>query len=357
MLGMSKTLHTSDSPLNLLNLEELAKETSFVSRNTQGFCAHSIIIALMKCVQKGDASFHHLSLELSHLNAASLSKSAVYKRVDEALVLFLERVISELLKLQAGEVNRIKTSYNFNRILIEDSSFVPMGAINAANLPSFGNGSGITAGFKIGLAYDILSNTILHQRFGAATQSDKTHGNTLMEKINAGDLILRDMGCFSRQAFLAIEQQSAFWLTRLPSSIEVKLSNDDRLEKKLNSRKCDFIDEIVTVGKEGGFKARLVGIRANHQLAAKRRRQRRAGAKKFGNQPKYQSLVRDGWHLILTNLEEALNAEMLFELYSIRWNIETRFKAWKQSLDLKATLKRYSNLRHLESIALAALIH
>ena len=138
MLGMSNTLHTSDSPINLLDLEELAKNTSFISRITQGFSARSIIIALLKCVQKGDASFHHLALELSQLNAASLSKSAVYKRVGAPLVSFLELVISELLKMQIYKGPDIKTAYNFKRILIDDSSFVPMGAINAANFPSFG---------------------------------------------------------------------------------------------------------------------------------------------------------------------------------------------------------------------------
>ena len=36
-------------------------------------------------------------------------------------------------------------------------------------------------------------------------------------------------------------------------------------------------------------------------------------------------------------------AKELFDIYEVRWSIETRFKAWKQSLNFKKTLKRCSH--------------
>lgn len=357
MLGMFNSLHASDSPLNLLDLDHLAKITSFIRRKTQGFSALSIIIALLKCLQKGDASCHHLSIEMEKLNPASLCRRAIHDRINAKLVGFLKKVLTQLIPLQLTPNKTITNNAGFGRIIIEDSTFVPMGAINAGNFPAFGNNRGVTAGFKLDLAYDILSQTVLHQRFGAATQSDKKYGDSLLEQLQPRDLMLRDMGYFSRKQFDDIESKSAFWLSRPPASIDIRLHDGTLLEKKLRSRKHNFIDETVTLGTESGRTVRLVAVRADQATASQRRRERKKVAEKFGNQPRHQSLVRDGWHLMLTNLDETYEAKTLFELYALRWNIETRFKAWKQSIRLKEALKRYSNIYHLESVALVGFIH
>ncbi|MFC4992342.1 IS4 family transposase [Rubritalea tangerina] len=232
-----------------------------------------------------------------------------------------------------------------------------MGAINAANFPGHGNSNGVTAGFKLDLAFDALNNHILHQQFSPARESDKKLGKQLIENIQPNDLVLRDMGYFSIESFSNIEAQSAFWISRLPSSINVLLENGKSLESKLRLRKNDYIDEVVTLGLDGSFKARLVGVRADDQTAETRRRSRRETAQKFGNTPRNQSLIRDGWHLILTNLDTSVSSKELFDFYATRWRVETKFKAWKQALNLKPTLKRYSNYHHLACIALAGLIH
>ena len=196
----------------------------------------------------------------------------------------------------------------------------------------------------------------MHQPFGSARESDKKLGEHLLIDVAKGDLVLRDMGYFGCAALNLIAEKEAFWISRLPSSINVFTSNGEPLERRLRSRKNHFIDEVVTLGNDGATKIRLVGIRADDALAAQRRRSRKTVAQKFGNSPKYQSLVRDGWHLILTNLDQDVTAKELFEIYSIRWSVEIRFKAWKQSLNMKPTLKRYTNYHHLCCIARAALI-
>ncbi|MFC4994406.1 IS4 family transposase [Rubritalea tangerina] len=357
MLGMFKSLHTNDSPLNLLDLDTIAKQTSLIQRKTQGFSALSIIIALIKCLQKGDASFQHIALEMSKINTSSICRGAVFKRVNGLLMHYLQAVISKILTLNYSIEENSSSAQKFQRILIEDSTFVPMGAINAANFPGHGNSNGVTAGFKLDLAFDALNNHILHQQFSPARESDKKLGKQLIENIQPNDLVLRDMGYFSIESFSNIEAQSAFWISRLPSSINVLLENGKSLESKLRLRKNDYIDEVVTLGLDGSFKARLVGVRADDQTAETRRRSRRETAQKFGNTPRNQSLIRDGWHLILTNLDTSVSSKELFDFYATRWRVETKFKAWKQALNLKPTLKRYSNYHHLACIALAGLIH
>lgn len=355
MLGMSNTLHTNDSPLQLIDLDALAKSTSFIRRKTQGVSALGIIIALIKCVSKGDGSFNNIAIALSSLVNKPLTKSAVYKRINEKCVEYLQKVIEAMLEIKFTPPKALLTKLGCTSIIMEDSSFVPMGQLNAGNFPAHGNGKVKTAGCKVDLAFDLLSNTVIHQEFTHGTHQDKDLGKRLLDKLKKGDLVLRDMGYFDLGSFKRIAEIGAFWVTRLPANVNVRFENGEKLEKRLRSRKSDVIDETVFVGEEG-MEMRLVAVRAEGKVASERRRTRRKKAKDAGRTPNNQSLIRDGWHIMLTNLTEA-NANDVFDVYRLRWNIETRFKAWKQSLQLTPALKQQSNEAHLECLVLAALIH
>ncbi|MFT5905631.1 MAG: IS4 transposase [Cryomorphaceae bacterium] len=58
----------------------------------------------------------------------------------------------------------------------------------------------------------------------------------------------------------------------------------------------------------------------------------------------------------MTNLDESVSSEDLFEIYSLRWNIEVRFKAWKQSINMKQVFNTVSNYDHQQALIYVALI-
>ena len=165
------------------------------------------------------------------------------------------------------------------------------------------------------------------------------------------------MGYFVTESFKLISEMSAFWLTRVPANVAITFSNGSSLEKRLRPLSNNFIDEEVSVGT-CGMRARLVAVRADKKTAIlvfdlPRRRARNAKSK---GRASSQALVRDGWHILLTNVNSDVTAKELFGIYALRWNIETRFKAWKQSLNLGKVFKGVSNEDHYESLILAALI-
>lgn len=105
------------------------------------------------------------------------------------------------------------------------------------------------------------------------------------------------------------------------------------------------------------FPARLVAVRATRQLAQQRRRERRRKARDLGKCPSQDALLRDGWHIMITNVQsDQMGTQQLFELYSTRWQIEITFRAWKQSSYLTEALNRRSNLCHLQSLMLASFL-
>lgn len=349
---MLKAILTARSPLSYINLDEIAKKTKFIQRNSNKFSAGGIITALMKSAISGNGSFLQIATKLKTSEKKSITRQGIFKRINEQCVLFLQQVAYAIISLQAQPVGKICAKFGIKRILTEDSTFQKMNPNNAANFPAHGNGKSVTAGFKMDFIYDLLTGLPIFQGVFSGTEQDKKIGKSILNFVKRNDLILRDMGYFSISIFKAIEKLKAFWLSRLPANVTVTMKDGSSLEKRLRSRSNNVIDEVVYVGEEH-MPCRLVAVRADDKLAAQRRRLRR---KKSKQEPSQQSLVRDGWHLMLTNLPSKVSRNEVFDLYRLRWNIEVRFKAWKQALNMKRLFSRVSNYAHYESLIYAALI-
>jgi IS4 transposase len=82
-----------------------------------------------------------------------------------------------------------------------------------------------------------------------------------------------------------------------------------------------------------------------------------AQARKTGKKECPKGLIRDGWHLMLTNLgKEQVSITKLGTIYSARWAVEVQFRAWKQALNLPKTLSRKDNEDHMPGLVLPAMI-
>lgn len=175
--------------------------------------------------------------------------------------------------------------------------------------------------------------------------------------VQENDLVLRDMGYFSLAEFVEIERRGAYWLTRLPLTLGIRCESGETLEKLFQSHCGNIIDLPVKAG-EAAMGCRLVAIRASGVIARKRRKQRRKEAMAKGVEPDAAGLIRDGWHLMLTNLPAADFApNQLRVIYRARWGVEIQFRAWKQANNLDKALKRKSGEHHLMAILLTAMIN
>jgi Transposase DDE domain len=189
----------------------------------------------------------------------------------------------------------------FKRILIEDSTFVRFPKANADLFPGHGNGHGKTAGCKVDLAFDLLDGDIVYHQLHLSTRQDKTIGYDLLQHILPGDLIVRDMGYFVLENFRAIESCHAYWLSRLPLTANVTTEHGIPLENLLASSQGDSLDLRVKLTAEG-HSVRLVAIRASKQETEKRWHEHRSRAKENGKTVSQKTLIRDGWHLMVTNI-------------------------------------------------------
>jgi len=358
---MFRHTHTVQSFLNITDFSRIAKESGFVKRKSSKFCPQKFVLSLLNCVSTGKCSFFALAENLGKISERSLSRQAIFFRMNESCNVFLKSVVSSLISHQSKGIGipEIATQSKLSRILVEDSSIQKMNNLNCDSFPGHGNQNGKTASFKLDLAYNLLDGRIIHQEFSASTVQDSTLGKKLLNQISHGDLVLRDMGYFALADFKVIQEQGADWLSRLPVKVRVLLANGKAIEKTLADKEKDFIDCEVIIGISGQ-KCRLVGYRADRKVANERRRRRYLDKKRKGRttKPDRQSNLRDSWHLMLTSVsKERVTPKDLMALYRTRWDVEIRFRAWKGSLKLDKAFARKSNKHHLMALVYTSFIH
>lgn len=342
-----------------LKLNDFAKQSLLVQRVSQRFCPEDFLLTLLDAVSTGRASINQLVGTLGkHAPTQQISPQALHQRINRTecgVESFLILCLIHLCRRNSPTPGNFPRC-PFNRILIEDSTFVRFPKGNAEHFPGHGNGHGKTAGCKVDLAFDLLGGDVVYHELHLGTEQDKTIGYDLLQNVLPGDLVVRDMGYFVIENFRIIESLDAYWLSRLPLTADVTTEQGVPLEKLLASHEGDQLDLTVKLTAEG-HRVRLVAIRASKQETAKRRREHRAKAREKGKMVPRKTLVRDGWHIMVTNIpKEKQSITELSAIYGQRWQIEIIFRAWKQGGNLSDALDRTSSPQHLKALVLAGMI-
>ena len=335
----------------------LAKKTTFIMRKRK-LTAELFLLCLFKSLFNGKASFQQIAARFGRLSADSISKQALWKRIDASAIAFLMSTFAAALAQRGKNLTQKHPRLGtlFNRILTEDSTQHRFHHSNVEDFKAHGNGISQTAGVKVDLTFDLLTGLSVQESIHLATTQDKEIGKDLIDLVLPNDLILRDMGYFSLAEFTIIEEKNAWWLSRTPINLIITYKGKS-LEKTLKKSQTSTIDLEVTLG-EVRKKARLVGMMATPQTAAKNIREAREKARKRGHTLSAEEIERCRWHLVATNVpREMMNVKEISDLYTCRWNIEIIFRAWKQGMNLGGALNRQSNQYHLQALVLVAMIY
>lgn len=356
---MFKTLLTNqppdDSILSSSHLDSLARENLFIQRKSAKSSADGVVHSLLSGVIDGNSSLADIGLNLSHYQQSNISRQAIHQRLNQRAVDFMSEVNSNLLAQKYSQEFPLK-SHSFKRILVEDASLVQMHEGNSENFKGFGNRKGETAAFKLDFSYDLLSGKTISSERIEAYDNDKKAGSKLINDLaQAGDLILRDMGYYKQSDFRDIEALGAYWLSKIPTNVNIKHQGKD-FNEILKCTKLDSIDVEVELSN-GAFKCRLIACRASPEQAAEKRRRAKKQAQSHGKTPRKNAKLRNGWHITITNVtKDQMETQEMIDLYRLRWQIETIFKAWKQSTSLKKCFNKQSNIHHQQCLIQASLL-
>lgn len=336
--------------LDNARLEELAIKSEFIKRKTPGFSAGGFLLSALKALASGTSSLSQLSEWMAEHQSKSLSKQAMAYRINQKgkeAKAFVQACLCEILpKLPTPSSSESKSS-PVKRILLQDATQLRLHPGNSDHYKGMRNQSRWTSCAKLDTISDLESGELLPTLLSDGKESDRLNGNHLFDYLKSGDLVLRDMGYFDVAAFQRINDQEAFYVSRLTAQVNVLLSDGNSLETLLKSTDNDVLDLKVEVSVKK-YKCRLIAIRVPEEVANQRRARSTAHRKKMGSTPRKQSLIRESWTLYLTNLEpESFTPSVIDEVYQQRWAIEIRFRALKGSTHIRELLGRQTNKTHL----------
>jgi hypothetical protein len=242
----------------------------------------------------------------------------------------------------------------FSRVHIADSTGFGLPESLAKEFPGAG-GSGSKAGAKIQLVWEYKSQTFDHFALLPWNVPDSKYVDTGVELARAGAVFLFDLGYFKLTAFATIVAANAYFLSRLNHQAtvrEVVGGRHQRLElaKSLAADPRSGIEKAIVLGAYERIPTRLIAVRMAEAIVNERRRQAHAAAKKAGDTPSQTHLTLLAWNLFITNVPATIwAAKTVATAYTLRWQVELVFRAWKSGLHLATvtTTTKYSTLCYL----------
>lgn len=267
-----------------------------------------------------------------------ISKQALHKRFNKSAVGFMKDIFEQYLKHQLQTMQLPSALSNqFTAIRIMDSTAFKLPASLATAFPGFG-GDGTKACAKVQFEFDLLSGAIKHLSLEHARLSDKAYAGN-RQPLDSGELVLRDLGYYSIDSYHQINQQGAWYVSRLKSQISIYEKKGDgykalslkQLIKKLKQTGQDYLDKEVYIGHSSKYPVRLIANLLDESAVDRRIARKKHRKKRLTKADKDSCRL----NLFITNLPPQMaTAEELYRLYKIRWQVELLFKACKSIVRL-----------------------
>lgn len=328
----------------------MAKATGFITRNRKIKAKDFLFGLAFSVLDQKERSLMDITNDLE----CNVSKVGLHKKFTPKAVDFVKKVLSQLIdkSFNCSSLPNLK-KLGFSQINIKDSTKISLPSQFKDQYPSYGgHNHSATSLLNIQFEFNLLNNSWKELKFTKVTQNDQSDSRDTLDDISSHSLNIRDLGYITMRYLKGVESKTAFYVNRL-KKIDVfkkKVSEDgkkheyeklDWCELEKNDRKLGFSqirDVEVYLGKEK-FKTRLIIAPFPEKLKAERvrkaiknsKRSKKSTQKKITDEHK----AKLNYTLMITNVsKDKMNAETVIKTYSLRWQVELIFKAWKSNLKI-----------------------
>ncbi|MDA2452192.1 IS4 family transposase [Bacillus cereus] len=332
-------------------LRDLARDVGFVQRTSKYQAKELVALCVWISQNVAKTSLTQLCSCLEASTEVLISPEGLNQRFNATAVQFLQQVLAKLLNQKLSSAKLLSSPYTsiFKRICILDSTAFQLPDSFSSVYPGAG-GCSHTAGVKIQLEYDLLSGQFLHIHTGPGKQHDRTYGSLCVPTVTANDLCIRDLGYFHLKDLQHIQDKKAYYISRIKSNTRIyqKNPNPDYFQDGRIKKGTEFIQidmEVVMnslqpgqtceisnayVGITDKVSTRVIVHRLTKEQQQKRLQDQAVREKKKGMKYSPRSKRLSGINVYMTNIPtEWVPKEKIYDLYSLRWQIELLFKVWK----------------------------
>lgn len=269
-------------------LARLASQSGFSQRKAKKLTPLLFVQATVLLVSQSAVSLRRWAIRVGVLGGLTLSKQALWARVSESAVAFLQGGLATARRWRAvvavpktPEALRL-----FKRVRVQDRTTVARSAKLASAFPGGCNQHGTQGGqLRIQALVDWASQPFVHFGRSPFRRNDPAAACDVLAVVTKGDLVLRDWGCFVLGSLEKIAQAGAFFLSRLRVSTGLwEAAGKAPLDLSKRLRRHGRADRNVRWGAQK-VPVRLGAVKLPPSVAAERRRRARAGQKHDGRYP------------------------------------------------------------------------
>jgi hypothetical protein len=287
----------------------------------------------------------------------TLSKQSLDERFGEASMSFMLSLLQSFLGQQVTSVFWDQQLLKkFNHIRVTDSTKFDVPKEFKEILSGFNGKPSSAAGISIQYEFDLKSGGVLSLDIDSATSSDSVFAGKAMDCICKGDLVIRDLGYYSKKNLVDIENREAFFISRLNAKTKVYTQgkNEELIEvsfgklyQEMSLQKIDKKELLVYIGNDKKLSTRLMVQIVPDEVYSKRVAKLNKYNKANGHQTSQDIKDRYRFNLFVTNIaDENIDMEQIYLLYKLRWQIELTFKTWKSDFKL-ASLQKMKYHRYM----------
>jgi hypothetical protein len=310
--------------------EAVARATQFVQRKsplTGLMFLQALVIGFLKSPK---ASLNQLAQECARLGFA-ISPQGLHERIHARSEAFLHALYQQAFEQFKNQIALpIAILNQFPQILVVDSTFEVLPDSLKDRYPGSG-GKAASASLKVQLVFEFLCGNLSELTVQAGRAADQAYTQYLA-LVQAGALVLMDLGYFCLASLHTIAQKKAYFLLRYHYPTALCAPDGTRLDlfAWLDTQAALDLPVLLGACLKKQIACRLISIPVPLGVAEERRRKARRKAATHGKTLSEAYLKSLGWSIFVTNVpSDRLSTRQVIAFYRIRWQIELIFKFWK----------------------------
>lgn len=341
--------------LSSIPIEDIAMLNKFTARTGGKITPTSFVVSFILSIQNGEHTLSSWVRQLSIFIRKTISYNGMKKTQSTAKAKFAKSLLNAALAKQINGLDKAKRKTQllngFNYVYLEDSSCVKLPKHLHKVFPGAGNQNGCSATAKIQFRQELKSGNYTRLELLNFRNNDQSFASDILEVLQPGDLVIRDLGYSALDVFKKINNLNAFYISRLRYGTNLydfetgELINLAKRLRKATRNKETIVELFVLAGKKAQLPTRVCAVKCPPKVTRQKRKAARKNRGSSANHSKdYMELL--GWTFFITNVsEETLSAQQLLEVYGYRWRIEIIFKCWKSHLNLDKLFNTQAKLK------------
>jgi len=319
------------------NVEECAKEAGFVKRTSLVNGNRFLELLLLNSTKGALLSLEDLARDFEASYGLSISKQGIDERFNQEAVIFLKKIMTHLVEQHLSMKMNTNKEYRFTACRLKDSTRFGLPDSYSKVYKGHGGATNVQSMISIQYEFDLFTGNHLDLNLTSGCRNDQRDSNESIDSINEGELLIRDLGYTTSTYLSAVAAKQAYFLNRLPTQMNVYATNNDNKQidfekicKKLKRYNLPYMELDVLVGKNAQIPCRLVVSLCETKAATKRLKKTTKNTLSTRHKVSKETKIKSKLNMYITNAPiKMIATKDVYHIYSLRWQIELIFKAWK----------------------------